>query len=149
MGLLDWLFGKKGRRATAGQERHEPAPGERTSATGPGGQEPTLAEKAMPAPEQDGEGQRPPPTAPPMKERLSNAADEEKRTPLPPEAENLRRWRESGQARSWVQARQGRWGHADWLALLDDLRRSPFWPMDPEAVGLVLEEEKRQWGRRT
>jgi hypothetical protein len=123
MGFLDWLFGRKGRRATAGPERQEPAPAEKASATAS--------------------------AAPSVKERPSDAADEEKRGPLHPEAENLRKWRESGQARSWVQARRGSWGHADWLALLDDLRRSPFWPVDPEAVGLVLEEEKRQWGQRT
>ena len=150
MGFLDWLFGKKGKPATAaGPERQEPGPGERASATGRGGQEPPLVEKGTPAPEQDGVGQRPPPAAPPVKERSGNAADEGNRSPLPPEAENLRRWRESGQARSWVQARRGSWGHADWLALLDDLRRSPFWPMDPAAVGLVLEEEKRRWGQRS
>lgn len=64
------------------------------------------------------------------------------------EAENLRRWRESGQARAWVESRQGQWGHAEWLALLEDLKRSPFWPMQPAAVGLVLEDEKRQWLQR-
>jgi hypothetical protein len=30
------------------------------------------------------------------------------------------------------------------LALLEELKRSPFWPMAPDAVGLVLEEEKRE-----
>ena len=30
---------------------------------------------------------------------------------------------ERGQARAWVAARQGRWDHAQWLALLDELRR--------------------------
>jgi hypothetical protein len=68
--------------------------------------------------------------------------------PAPSEEENLRRWRESGEARAWVEARQGRWGHQDWLALLESLRRSRFWPMSPEAVGLVLEEAKRDWASR-
>ena len=57
-------------------------------------------------------------------------------------------WQAAG-ARGWVEAHGGEWNHDDWLALLDDLRRSPFWPMDPEAVGLVLEEEKRRWGQRS
>jgi hypothetical protein len=122
MGFLDWLFGKKGRQATAGPERPKPAAAEKASATTP--------------------------TVPSVTEESSNTADEAKRSPLCPEAENLRKWRESGQVRSWVQARHGTWGHTDWLALLDDLRRSSFWPMDPDAVGLVLEEEKRQWGQR-
>src|SRR4051812_799337 len=58
------------------------------------------------------------------------------------EAENLKRWRESGQARAWVEARKGRWNHADWVTLLAELERSPFWPMHPQAVGQVLEELK-------
>jgi hypothetical protein len=67
---------------------------------------------------------------------------------LPLEEENLKRWRESGEARAWVEARQGRWDHKDWLALLESLRRSRFWPMSPDAVGLVLEEMKRDWPHR-
>jgi len=63
---------------------------------------------------------------------------------LPAEEENLRRWRESGEARAWVEARQGKWGHQDWLALLESLRRSRFWPMSPDAIGLALEEIKRE-----
>lgn len=64
------------------------------------------------------------------------------------EADNLRRWRESGQARAWVEARGGRWDHAAWLTLLEELKRSPYWPMQPDAVGLVLEETQRQWLQR-
>jgi hypothetical protein len=67
---------------------------------------------------------------------------------LPPEEENLRRWRESGEARAWVEARQGRWDHQQWLALLESLRRSAYWPMKPESVGLALEEIKRDWANR-
>jgi hypothetical protein len=58
---------------------------------------------------------------------------------------NLRRWERSGRARDWVKARRGAWGHEDWLALLHDLAHSPFWPLDPEAVGEVLEEIKGEW----
>jgi hypothetical protein len=64
------------------------------------------------------------------------------------EAENLRRWRDSGQARAWVEAHQGYWNHDDWVALVEDLRQSPYWPMQPDAIGLVLEDEKRQWTQR-
>jgi hypothetical protein len=60
------------------------------------------------------------------------------------ETENLRRWRASGQARAWVAAHQGQWNHDDWLGLLEELQRSPFWPMHPDAVGQVLEETKRE-----
>jgi hypothetical protein len=65
-----------------------------------------------------------------------------------PEEENLRRWRESGEARAWVEGRQGKWNHPDWLALLESLRRSRYWPMRPDAVGLVLEEIKRDRANR-
>src|SRR5262249_55918797 len=57
----------------------------------------------------------------------------------------LRRWERSGQARAWVEARGGRWGHADWLALLDGLRQSEFWPLDPAGVGEVLAEIQKEW----
>jgi hypothetical protein len=67
-----------------------------------------------------------------------------KQAPANPETENLRRWRESGQARAWVERHQGGWNHADWLALLEELKASPFWPMNADAVGLVLEEIKRE-----
>jgi hypothetical protein len=68
--------------------------------------------------------------------------------PVPPEAENLRRWRESGQPRAWVEARRGHWNHEDWIGLLETLRRSQFWPMEPHEVGRVLEETKQDWLRR-
>jgi hypothetical protein len=77
-----------------------------------------------------------------------SAPGPQERTSAPSAAENLRRWRESGQVRAWVEDRHGRWGHDDWLALLEHLRRSPFWPMPPDAVGLLLEDEKREWLRR-
>jgi hypothetical protein len=32
--------------------------------------------------------------------------------------------------------------------LLESLKASPFWPMQPEEVGRVLEEAKRAWRER-
>jgi hypothetical protein len=61
--------------------------------------------------------------------------------------ENLRRWRQSS-APAWVEARQGHWNHQDWLDLLDSLQRSGPWPMNPEDIGLVLEELKREYQSR-
>jgi hypothetical protein len=58
---------------------------------------------------------------------------------------NLRRWQHSGEAKAWVDARQGRWNHDDWLGLLAGLRESRFWPLDPMAVGEVLEELQVEW----
>ena len=44
-----------------------------------------------------------------------------------------------------MEAHRGEWGHGDWSALLDVLGRSQYWPLDPEAVGAVLEEAKRRY----
>jgi hypothetical protein len=65
-------------------------------------------------------------------------------TPATPRSaeDNLKRWRESGKARAWVEARNGHWNHDDWVALLDSLKASEFWPMNPEAIGHTLEELK-------
>jgi hypothetical protein len=73
------------------------------------------------------------------------AAVEEVLRRLTAEADNLRRWQESGAAAQWVEAHEGTWGEAEWLALLEELRRSEFWPLDPEAVGRVLQERKLEW----
>lgn len=82
------------------------------------------------------------PVSPSQKEELGRPASANT------EADNLRRWRESGQARLWVERHQGYWNHNDWLALLEELKRSPFWPMNSDSVGLVLEESKREWLQR-
>jgi hypothetical protein len=52
---------------------------------------------------------------------------------------------EVGQLRAWVEARQGSWNRDDWLALLEALKQSTCWPMQPDAVGLALEQDKQEW----
>jgi hypothetical protein len=59
---------------------------------------------------------------------------------------NLRRLAGTGRLRRWVEDREGRWDHAAWLELLGELRRSHYWPLDPDAVGEALEELKAAWG---
>jgi hypothetical protein len=113
---LRWLFGKQEKSIAAAIK-------EQTQAS-PDNEEPTHAAKA--------------------REQSASATSSERQA-ADLEADNLRRWRESGQARAWVEAHQGRWDHDAWLALLDELKRSPFWPMHPDAVGLVLEEIRREW----
>lgn len=78
----------------------------------------------------------------------ASAKRDERPDSLSPEKENLRRWKESGQARSWVEAHNGQWNHQEWLALLETLQRSPYWPMHPDEVGRVLEEVKSGSGER-
>jgi hypothetical protein len=87
-----------------------------------------------------------PPLAASALEPKKSLAPESKKVLSP--ADNLKHWRESGQARTWVQARKGQWNHGDWLSLLEELKRSPYWPMEPAAVGQVLEETKREWLQR-
>src|SRR5205823_1187148 len=60
-------------------------------------------------------------------------------------ADNLRRWQQSGGPRRWVEAHLGRWGHDDWLALLEALRRSEFWPLDQDAAEQVLRRLTAEW----
>jgi hypothetical protein len=52
---------------------------------------------------------------------------------------NLRRWQDSDWPRHWVEARGGAWNHGDWLALLEQLRHSEYWPLELAEVGRVLE----------
>jgi nucleoid DNA-binding protein len=77
------------------------------------------------------------------KESQVRVAEDQSREILNVETENLKRWQESGQARAWVEARQGRWDHQQWLSLLEELQHSSFWPMRPAEVGMVLEEARR------
>jgi len=56
--------------------------------------------------------------------------------------ENLRRWRQSHFPRSWVKQHPAGWNHQDWVDLLARLEKSEYWPMDPAAIGAVLEEIK-------
>ncbi len=55
---------------------------------------------------------------------------------------NLSRWKASGNPEEWVRQRNLQWSHQDWLDLLASLRRSDFWPMEPDEIGRVLEEQK-------
>jgi hypothetical protein len=120
VGIWDWLFGKKDHPAAAGTKERTPAPTENHHVTSGG----DCCQQA---------------TAP-AASAAPSAAD--------PEAENLRRWRESGQPRRWVEAHRGSWNHNDWLSLLEELKRSPYWPMHPNAIGAVLEEAKGECLRR-
>jgi hypothetical protein len=64
---------------------------------------------------------------------------------LKPQWSNLRRWQYSGEARRWVETRQGQWDDNDWLALLGTLKQSDFWPLDADQVGLALEAARRRY----
>lgn len=57
---------------------------------------------------------------------------------------NLTRWQTSGWPKRWAEEHRYSWNHQDWLSLLEDLRKSPYWPMDPDKVGAVVEETRRR-----
>jgi hypothetical protein len=58
---------------------------------------------------------------------------------------SLRRWRDAGLARRWVEVHEGAWNHDDWLRLLASLRATGYWPIDPDALGRLLEETRAEW----
>src|SRR5262245_708916 len=58
------------------------------------------------------------------------------------EDHNLARWVASGQPDRWLESHAAGWGHDDWLSLIAALRGSTYWPMEPVAVGQVLERLK-------
>lgn len=60
---------------------------------------------------------------------------------------NIRRWTSSGEPKAWVSAHQGRWHHQDWLALLDGLRSTSYWPMNEPDIGRILEETRASYFR--
>ena len=39
--------------------------------------------------------------------------------------------------------RHGQWTHEDWEALLSTLERSEFWPLEPAAIGILLEKLRK------
>ncbi|MGD1277141.1 MAG: ankyrin repeat domain-containing protein [Tepidisphaeraceae bacterium] len=59
------------------------------------------------------------------------------------QARNLARWERSAYPRKWVDDHRGQWTHSDWLQLLQELKQTDFWPMEPDAIGRVLEEHKK------
>jgi len=60
----------------------------------------------------------------------------------PDREENLQRWVTSGRPEKWVSNHHGRWDDKQWLALLEELRQSEFWPLEVAAVGRVVDAEK-------
>ena len=56
---------------------------------------------------------------------------------------NLTRLIASGYLTRWVREHSGKWNDCDWLALLESLRRSQFWPLQDSAISLALESEKK------
>jgi hypothetical protein len=65
-----------------------------------------------------------------------------------PKLDNLKRWSESGHAEQWVDTHAGQWSYSDWVAYLDELKASPFWPMSPDDIGARLESVAKQYRQK-
>lgn len=58
---------------------------------------------------------------------------------------NLQRWINDGAPVRWVEDRRGKWTDHDWEQLVEELKATEYWPLDPDQVGEVLEQTTRQW----
>jgi len=76
-------------------------------------------------------------------ETLDAVAKELRKRNINLKSQNLLRWEQSGFPRKWMDDHRGQWNHTDWLNLLESLKRTEFWPMEPDAIGGVLENLKR------
>jgi hypothetical protein len=68
------------------------------------------------------------------------------------EAENLSRWKDSGEPHVWVWACEGAWTDDEYAGLLATLRAGPYWPLNKDDIVKTLEAAVRtfrdlqRWG---
>jgi hypothetical protein len=62
--------------------------------------------------------------------------------------DNLKRWTESGQPGQWLDTHSGEWSYSEWMALLDELKTGPFWPMSPDDIGAHLESLAKEYRQK-
>jgi hypothetical protein len=60
---------------------------------------------------------------------------------------NLQGWKSSGWPDEWVKSHLSGWKHQDWLDLLEEIRRSEYWPIDEPSIGRHLETLRDQFRR--
>lgn len=58
---------------------------------------------------------------------------------------NLDRWIADGGPMNWIRARLGRWDDNDWEELVEELKITKYWPLDPDSVGQALEQATRDY----
>ncbi len=61
------------------------------------------------------------------------------------EETNLKKLTKSPIAMNFVKKNNGNWNHEDWLGFLDYLKEKGYDPINPDKVGLLLEEKKAQY----
>lgn len=61
------------------------------------------------------------------------------------EETNLKKLTKSPIAMNFVKKTNANWNHQDWLVFLDYLKEKGYDPINPDNVGLLLEEKKAQY----
>ncbi len=61
------------------------------------------------------------------------------------ETENLKKLSKSPLIMNFVKRKDGCWNHHDWLEFLSDVKKKGFDPVNPDQLGLLLEEKKAQY----
>ena len=76
--------------------------------------------------------------------RLQEEAEEEQKRRADPNA-NIDRWQSSNEPGRLVNEMCGVWSKGDFETLLWKLKRTEYWPLDPDAVKAVLEQRRLEW----
>ena len=61
------------------------------------------------------------------------------------EETNIRKLSRSSIPMNFVKKQNGVWNHQDWLNFLDYLKEKKYFPIDPDQVGLLLEDKKAKF----
>ena len=61
------------------------------------------------------------------------------------EEKNLNRLSRTAIIMNFVKSKSGSWNHQEWLEFLSEVKRHGYDPIDPEQLGLLLEERKAQY----
>ena len=58
---------------------------------------------------------------------------------------NLKKLAKTSLLMNFVKKNDGKWNHTQWLELLANLDKKGYKPIDPDHVGLLLEEKKEAY----
>ena len=75
----------------------------------------------------------------------ANASDNAKFELLDLEKESLKKLTKTPIIMNFIKKKDGCWNHNDWLEFLSEVRRKGFNTVDPDQIGMLLEEKKAQY----
>jgi hypothetical protein len=58
--------------------------------------------------------------------------------------DNLKKLARTTVLATFVKKNNGEWDHAKWEALLAEIKKKGFDPVDPDQIGLILEQKKAE-----